>query len=215
MFQNYFKIALRNLWRSRGFSFINIIGLAIGMTAGFLILLYVGFELSYDQFHSNRDNIYRVVADIKTPSDNIEANIPAWAVPPHLEKQFPEIISAVRISDTDMLVQKETLKFKETNAISADSTFFKVFDFKLIKGDAENVLKEPYSLVLSQTIAKKYFGNENPIGKTLKITEEEFSTLTQKADELSQMLKSPEELTVAELPIVARDTLDIAAELQE
>ena len=169
MFKNYFKIAFRNLWRHRGFSFINIAGLAIGMTASFLILLYVSFELSYDTFHTKANRIYRVVADIKTPSENIEANIPAWAVGPNLKKEFPEVEDAVRISNIYMLVRKDDLKFNEENAVAADSTFFSLFDFKLVQGNPKNVLKAPFSIVLSETVAKKYFGKQNPIGKSLKI----------------------------------------------
>ncbi|WP_299438471.1 ABC transporter permease [uncultured Aquimarina sp.] len=172
MIRNYFKIAWRNLWRRRGFTLINITGLSIGMTASFLMLLYVGFELSYDTFHSKGDDIYRVVADIKTPSDNIEANIPAWAVPPNLQKDFPEIISAVRINELNMIVRKDDLKFKETNAIAADSSFFSVFDFKLLQGNPKEVLTKQFSIVLSETTAKKYFGDQNPVGKSLKIREE-------------------------------------------
>ncbi|AXT54510.1 ABC transporter permease [Aquimarina sp. AD1] len=177
MIRNYFKIAWRNLWRRRGFTFINITGLSIGMTASFLMLLYVSFELSYDSFHSKADDIYRVVADIKTPSDNIEANITAWAVPPNLEKDFPEIISAVRINDLNMIVRKGDLKFKETNAIAADSSFFSVFDFELLQGSPKEVLKKQFSVVLSETTAKKYFGDQNPIGKSLKITEEGYNSI--------------------------------------
>lgn len=172
MLKNYFKIAFRNLWRYRGFSFLNISGLAIGMTAGFLILLYVGFELSYDKFHTKTDQIYRVVADIKTPSENIEANIPAWAVPPNLEKQFPEVISAVRISDLNMLVRKDEIKYQESDAVIVDSDFFNVFDFKLLQGDSDKVLKSPFTIVLSETASKKYFGDQDPIGQTLKIMDE-------------------------------------------
>lgn len=172
MFRNYLKIAFRNLWRQRGFSLLNISGLAIGLTAGFLILLYVGFELSFDKFHSNSDRIYRVVADIKTPTETIEANIAAWAVAPNLEKQFPEVESAVRISDLNMLVRKDEIKFQESDAFAVDSDFFNVFDFKLLQGDANNVLKDPFTIVLSETAAKKYFGNQNPVGQTLKIMDE-------------------------------------------
>ncbi len=172
MLKNYFKIAIRNLWRHRGFSFINISGLAIGLTASFLILLYVGFELSYNTFHTKANRIYRVVADIKTPSENIEANIAAWAVPPHLEKEFPEIESAVRISNLNMLVRKDGLKFNETNAIAADSAFFNMFDFKLLQGNSNNVLKIPFSIVLSKTTARKYFGDLDPMGKSIKIFDE-------------------------------------------
>ena len=107
--------------------------MAIGLTSGFLILLFVNFELSYDGFHTKGDRIYRVVADIQTPSENIETNKPAWAVPPHLKKQFPGVESAVRVADRDMLIRKDDLKFKETDILAADPSFFDVFDFKLIK----------------------------------------------------------------------------------
>jgi putative ABC transport system permease protein len=172
MFRNYFKIAFRNLWKHRGFSFLNILGLAIGMTAGFLILLYVAFELSYDKFHAKSDTIYRVIVDIKTPSELIEGNRPAWAVPKHLEQEFEEVVSAVRIMNLAPIVRKDEIKFQETLTIAADSAFFEVFDFELVQGDAENVLVEPYTMVLSETSAQKYFGQQNPIGKTLLITED-------------------------------------------
>ena len=171
MLRNYFKIAFRNLWRHRGFSALNISGLAIGMAAGFLILLYVGFELSYDTMHAKGDRIYRVVSDIKTPSENIEANKPAWAVAPHLQKEFPEIESEVRIKNWPMLVRRENLKFKEQNVVGMDSSFFNMFEFKLLQGNAHQALKDPFSVVLSQTLSRKYFGDENPVGKTLKLTE--------------------------------------------
>ncbi len=172
MIKNYFKITLRNLWKHKGFSFLNITGLAIGMTAGFLILLYVGFELSYDTMHSKADRIYRVVADIQTPSEKIEADRPAWAVAPNLEREFPEVEAAVRLLGLDMLVRKDNIKFKESKAVAVDSSFFQIFDFKLIQGDPKNVLKAPFEIVLSKSAAEKYFGGENPVGKTLKIMDE-------------------------------------------
>ena len=175
MLKNYLKIAFRNLWKHRGFSILNISGLAMGLMAGFLILLYVNFELSYDGFHHNGSDIYRVVADIKTPSENIESNTAAWAVLPHLEREFPEIKRAVRITNSNMLVRKDEIKFQETNAIAADSAFFEVFDFKLLLGDKKEVLRNPYALVLSETAATKYFGDQDPMGQTLKIMDEGFT----------------------------------------
>jgi putative ABC transport system permease protein len=135
--------------------------------------------LSYDKFHSNGDNIYRVVADIKTPSETIESNTAAWPVLPNLAKEFAEIEAAVRITDSEMLVRRNEIKFEESNAIAADSTFFEIFDFELLRGDSKTVLTNPYSLVLSITAVRKYFGSENPIGKTLKIFDEgEIATVT-------------------------------------
>ncbi|MCM4156701.1 ABC transporter permease [Gramella sp. AN32] len=172
MFKNYFKIAWRNIWRHRGFSFLNISGLAIGMTAGFLVLLYVNFELSYDEMHEKGDRIYRVVADIDTPSEKIEANMAAWPVGPNLQREFPEIIAATRVLTAELPVQRGSLKFVEPLAVAVDSTFFEIFDFQLLEGDKDEVLTNPNSLVLSETTAKKYFGEEDPMGKTLKIQDQ-------------------------------------------
>ena len=97
MFKNYLKIAFRNLWRHRVFSFINIMGLTVGMTACFLIFLYIRFELSYDSFHAKADRTYRIVSDIKTPTEVINGSGPSWAVPHHLPKEFPEVEATVAL----------------------------------------------------------------------------------------------------------------------
>src|SRR5688572_28864294 len=173
MLKNYLKIAFRNLWRHRVFSFINIMGLTVGMTACFLIFLYIQFELSYDCFHTKADRIYRVVSDIKTPTEVIKAGGPSWAAPPNIKEEFPEVESFVRIAGGDnVLVRKGDIKFQEENAMWADSAFFKVFDFKLLKGNPQTALKEPFSIVFSEKTAKKYFGEKDPIGQTLLITGE-------------------------------------------
>ncbi|HEX5026868.1 MAG TPA: ABC transporter permease [Agriterribacter sp.] len=171
MFKNYIKIAFRNLWRHKVFSFINIMGLTVGMTAFFLIFLYIRFELSYDSFHSKGDRIFRVVSDIKTPTETINAGGPSWAVPPFAKHEFPEVESFVRIAGNDnVLIRKGDIKFKEENSAWADSAFFTVFDFPLVKGDPKTALTEPFSVVFSETAAKKYFGKEDPMGQTLLIT---------------------------------------------
>ncbi len=169
MFKNYLKIAFRSLWRHRGFSFLNISGLAIGLTAGFLMLLYVSFELSYDQFHGKVDRIYRVVSDIETPSSLVKNSEPAYAVPPHMQEEFEEVESAVRILETGLLVHRDGERYNEKKGLAVDPDFFKVFDFKLLSGDKERLLTDPFSVVLSESMAKKYFGDENPIGKSLDI----------------------------------------------
>lgn len=169
MIQNYLKLAWRNLIKHKVYSLINIGGLAIGMTACFLIFSYVNFELSYDQFHTKKDRIYRLVADIKTPTDIINGKGPSWAVPPHMD-EFPEVENAVRVLNDVILFRKDNIKFNESESLWADSEFFTVFDFKLYKGDPKTVLKEPYSIVLSESSAKKYFGDKDPIGQTILIT---------------------------------------------
>jgi putative ABC transport system permease protein len=148
-------------------------GLTVGMTACFLIFLYIQFELSYDSFHTKADRVYRIVCDIKTPTEVIKAGGPSWAVPPNVKNDFPEVESFVRIAGGDnVLIRKGDVKFQEENSMWADSSFFKVFDFKLLKGDPQSALKEPFSIVFSETTAKKYFGKEDPLGKTLLITGE-------------------------------------------
>jgi putative ABC transport system permease protein len=171
MLKNYLKIAFRNLWRHRVFSFINIMGLTVGMTAFFLIFMYVKFELSYDSFHTKADRIYRIVCDIKTPTETLNSSGPAWAVAPHIKSEFPEVEAAVRIDNASLLVRRGNVKFQEDNALFADSSFFHVFDFKLLSGNPATALKEKFSLVFTESAAKKYFANENPIGKTVLLTD--------------------------------------------
>lgn len=129
MIKNYFKTTFRNLWKHRVFSFINLTGLAIGMTAFFLIFLYVRFELSYDSFHSKSGRIYRVVSDIKTPTETLHAHGPAWAVASNAKNEFPEIESFVRLSGESFLIRKGDVKFQEENTLFADSSFsrFSIF----------------------------------------------------------------------------------------
>ena len=167
MFKNYFKIAFRNLWKNKVFSFINIMGLTVGMTACFLIFLYVKFELSYDAFNSKADRIYRLVTDLKTPSDNLHIGVTSWAFAPKIKSELPEVQSFARISRGSFLITKGNIKFQEDKCLFADSSLFHLFDFKLLQGNPQTALKNPYSIVLSETYAKKYFGNENPVGQTL------------------------------------------------
>ena len=171
MLKNYFTLALRNLWKRRGFSAINILGLSVGMTACFLIFLYVHFELSYDSFHRKADRIYRVVCDIKTPGETILADGPAWPVLPNMKSRFPEIESAVRTVRSSLLVRTGDIKFQEENSLFADPAFFQIFDFPLLKGDPATVLKDPFSVVFSESAAKKYFGNRNPVGQTILLAQ--------------------------------------------
>jgi putative ABC transport system permease protein len=171
MLKSYFIVAFRNFRKHRVFSAINILGLAVGMTVCFLIFSYVRFELSYDSFHRKADRIYRVVCDIKTPSETIKADGPAWPVLPNMKKQFPEIESAVRTVRGSLLVRTGDIKFQEENSLFADPDFFKIFDFSLLKGDPATVLRDPFSVVFSESAAKKYFGNTNPVGQTVLLAQ--------------------------------------------
>jgi putative ABC transport system permease protein len=175
MLKNYFKIAFRNLWRHRVFSLINILGLTVGMTACFLIFLYVRFELSYDKFHSKGDRIYRIICDIKTPTETMKPGGPSWAVGPHLMGGFPQVEAAVRTTGDELLVRKGNVKFQEKKSLWADSSFFQVFDFKLIKGNPHTALNDPLNVVFSESAVKKYFGNTDPIGQTILLTGDGFT----------------------------------------
>lgn len=116
-----------------------------------------------------------MVADVKTPSEVIKGNVTPWALAPNLEPQFPEIESAIRVTEFDALVRKDDLKFTEDEVIAADAGFFTAFDFNLLKGNKETALTSPFTAVLSKSTARKYFGEEDPIGKTIKIFDEGYS----------------------------------------
>jgi putative ABC transport system permease protein len=130
MFSNYLRVAFRNLWRHKGFSLLNILGLTIGMSACFLVFLYVKFELSYDDFHSKGDRVYRIVTDIVNPSETLHFSVAAPAMPVAARRDFPEIEKALRFDPGSILIRKGTdIKIQEDNMAYADSTFFEIFDF--------------------------------------------------------------------------------------
>jgi len=170
MLKNYFIVAFRSLMRRKGFSIINIMGLAVGMASCFLIFLYVSFEMSYDKFNTKSARIYRVVTDVNTPSGSDKLAITTAPIAIYAKKDFPEVEEAVRISGDEILVRKGDVKFQEKNTIFADSTLFSVFDFPLVSGDKNTVLKEPMSVIISQTTARKYFGYANPMGQQVQLT---------------------------------------------
>ena len=171
MFRNYLRTAFRNLAKHWGFSLLNIIGLTVGMVAFFLIFLYVRFELSYDTMHSKGDRIYRIICNLQTPTETLTLNEPSWAVAPHLAGQLPEIEAAVRVSQGDnWLVTQGDEHFQQEDVAMVDSNFLQVFDFPLLKGNRGTALKEPNSVVLTETTAKKFFGNADPMGKPLLLT---------------------------------------------
>jgi len=170
MLKNYFKVAVRNLLHNKFFSSINIMGLAVGMTACFLIFQYVRYESSYDSFHTKADRIYRVVTDAVTSAKTIHGGVTTPPVGIYLKKDFPEVEDAVRFTRDGFLVTKGSVKFQEKSAVLADSSLFRIFDFPLVAGDRNTALKEPMSIVLSETAAKKYFGASNPLGQHVLLT---------------------------------------------
>jgi putative ABC transport system permease protein len=168
MLKNYIKIAWRNLIRQKAFSFINIFGLSIGIATCLVIMLYVYHEMSYDRFNEKSDRIVRVVfRGFIGGGEMKEANV----MPPvakTLKKDFPEVLESTRIQNGGSpLISYGNKTFKENEVGFADANFFDVFTVPLLKGNAKTALVEPNTVVISQEFAKKYFGNEDPVGKVL------------------------------------------------
>ncbi|KYG80270.1 ABC transporter permease [Roseivirga echinicomitans] len=172
MFKNYFKTAWRSLLKSRGYSVINIVGLSVGMACFLLILFYVKDESSYDKFHKDYKSIYRVTeVNYSDDGETLLANAFS-AIGPALQTDIPEIGPFVRVHIEPLKISNgPQMKFQENDFAFADSTFWQVFDFKLLQGDPNTALAEPFSLVLTESMATKYFGEEDAIGKILMINE--------------------------------------------
>jgi len=178
MFKNYLKIAFRNLHKYISYSLINISGLAIGMAAFLLIIQYVSFELSYDSFHENADNIYRVRNDrIYSDKHDKSAGCPP-ALGPTLKKEFPEVLESARLYGTKYMNNTATyisgsdmvITYNQEKIYYAEASFLTMFSFPMLKGSAELALEEPFTVVISESSSRKYFGNSDPIGKVITIS---------------------------------------------
>jgi ABC-type antimicrobial peptide transport system permease subunit len=169
MFKSYSKIALRQIKRQKGYSFINISGLAIGMACCILILLWVQDELSYDKFHENADHIYRVIKIWRKGEIAHYATTPA-PLAQALKEEFPEISNSARFAPAgQMAVAYDKKVFYENNVAYADPSYFELFTFPFFKGDPRTALSNPSSIVITENMADKYFGTEDAVGKTLRI----------------------------------------------
>ena len=168
MFKNYLKVTLRNIGKHKAYSFINISGLAVGMAASMLILLFVQDELSFDRYHENADRVYRVAMEGIIQGRHIRsATTPAPMAATFIE-EYPEVVNATRIWDSGrVLVGFENNRFYEDRFFWADSTVFDVFTFPLVQGDPGTALTQPNTVVITEAMARKYFGDANPMGKTL------------------------------------------------
>lgn len=171
MIKNYFKIAFRSLLKSKGTSIINIIGLSIGMACCIIIFLFVQNELSYDRFHSKSDNIFRVLTideALGVSSSLVGITLPALGEA--MEEQFPEVVNRVRmLTQGRQLVNYEQQGFYTQHFAFAEPSLFEIFDFKLIDGDTEAALTAPNTVVFTESMAKRTFGNDDPIGKRVDI----------------------------------------------
>lgn len=169
MFKNYLKVALRNLLKQKGHTVINLAGLAVGMACCLLILLYVQHELSFDDYHANKERIYRLATRMQGASfDGIAKVNGPWGLA--AKKDVPEVEETVRfVIAGQILVSRGHTRFYEANGLFADSTVFRVFSFPLLHGDQHTALTAPHTLVVTRDFAQKYFGNENPVGQTLTV----------------------------------------------
>lgn len=171
MLKNYFKIALRNLKNSPGYSFINIFGLALGITAFLLIFLFINNELSYDTYHENSDRIYRVSREWKNQDGETSLHLGhvAPSFSDRLKQEFDASIEhSVRLFQISPLVSYEDNHFVENRFFFADAEVFEVFSWEMVKGDPATALVNPDGVVITETTAKKYFGDEDPMGKTMQ-----------------------------------------------
>ena len=170
MLKNYFKVAFRNILKHKFFSFINILGMTIGVTACLLIILYVSDELSFDKFHTKADRMYQVGLHGKIAGQEIYTSTTCPPMSAALVADIPEIEESTRLDGYGLAAIKYGEKaFTEEKIFYADSNFFQFFDFKLLEGDAKTALKEPNSIVFTTGLAKKYFGNESAIGKLVTV----------------------------------------------
>ncbi|MGD8535497.1 MAG: ABC transporter permease, partial [Candidatus Aminicenantes bacterium] len=170
MFRNYLKIALRNIRKHKGFSCINIAGLAIGVAACLLLFLWVQDELSYDRYHDKADRIFRVITQSEAEGQTRRFAKTSAPIGPALVNEFPEIEKAVRLGRNSFVVSYLNKRFME-EVYFTDPEIFEVFTFPLVKGSAKNSLKEPYSIVISEEMSRKYFGDEDPSGKIITLGE--------------------------------------------
>jgi putative ABC transport system permease protein len=173
MIKNYLIISLRNLWKHKGFSFINIFGLATGIACSLLIFLFVKDETSYDKFHKDADQVFRVVKDFVNDDGSLipDATTPA-PLAPAMQREIPEVLATTRIRPNwgrSYLVKYGDKKFTEEKIFGVDSSFFDVFTFPFVQGDAKSAFKDVRSILLTETVAKKIFGGADPVGKTVNV----------------------------------------------
>src|SRR5205809_579070 len=180
MIKNYFKTAWRNIMRHKGYSGINIIGLAIGIAACLLILQYVSFELSYENFQTNKNRIYRVQQD---RYDNGKLSTQwaagAYAVGNSFKDAIPEIEDYVKVVQSGQVITEVNQQpLKIDKVFFASGSFFNIFTYPLVSGNKQTALTEPFTAALSETTARKIFGNANAVGKTIELNHKRTYTIT-------------------------------------
>ena len=187
MIKNYFIVAIRNLIRQKGYFIINLLGLTIGLTACLLLTFYIIDELSYDRFNEKADRIYRIGYDFERPNgDRVDQIVTEYMLKDAFESYFNQIENFVRIGwPQSYYVEYEDKKFYEAKISLVDKDFFDVFSFEWIAGNPKGALDEPYTIVITESVAKKFFGDENPINKTLRI----FTNVGEAASRITGVIK--------------------------
>lgn len=181
MIRNYVKIALRIIKKHKGYSFINILGLAIGMAVCVLILLFVRYELSFDTYHENSERIYRLERQWLSADGSVRGHFGTLApgFTPHLEEQFSEMEHIARVLDTgNTRVVYEDKRFIEDRLFFVEDDFFEIFSVPFLQGDPRTALREPFSVILTESAARKYFGSADPMGRQLKISDDTLYQIT-------------------------------------
>ncbi|MBL7111448.1 MAG: ABC transporter permease [Bacteroidales bacterium] len=179
MFRNYLKTAIRNLVQSPVYALINVFGLSIGITCSLLIMIFIKHEISYDKFHHKKDDLYRMVFEFSDQDSRTVSPQMTAPVGPDMVIEFPEVIRSTRTSTyRSGFFSVEDRNYKSANVLYADSSFFEMFSFRLIQGDPLTVLTAPYSIVINDETASEIFGDENPVGKTIRWNNRDDLTIT-------------------------------------
>ncbi|HOX73547.1 MAG TPA: ABC transporter permease [Bacteroidales bacterium] len=168
MIKNLLKTALRHIRKHIGYSLLNILGLTLGILSALLLIIYVSDELSYDRYHTNADRIFRVSSKITEPDDQFTWNVAQVPMGPQVVQDYPEVQSFVRFIPMNRGLYKfEDKEYIEEDFYYVDSTLFDIFTYKIIKGEVQSAVKDPGKIVLTETAAGRYFGENDPVGKTL------------------------------------------------
>lgn len=182
MIKNYFTIAFRSLRKHLSYSIINVFGLSVGLATCLLLVTWINHELSYDKFNEKADRIYRGCLEYSFGGQTAKTPVSPTALLPAMEKNFAEVETGVRIyhasASTGFILQHDDKLFQERKFMYADSTFFQVFSFTLLKGNPDHALTEPNSVILTRAMAKKYFDSEDIIGKTIQVNNQTDYTIT-------------------------------------
>jgi putative ABC transport system permease protein len=175
MIRNYWLVSKRLILKNKLYAGINIFGLAIGIACSLVLLAYVTNELSFDGFHQNKENIYRLLVTTKSQEGESTTAIMTAGIAPTIKEDFPEVVDYARFSypTNGFLLSDQNKKVRVNNLVYADPSIFNIFSFNLIKGDASSSLASPYSVLLTPAIAKSVFGDENPIGKSIDLNGEQ------------------------------------------